>query len=69
VEFPSFFDPGGEVLLAFSDKLGPRSIPSTAVLDRQGRLAALILGEIPGPATLKDVVDGIAAEPGGSGDG
>jgi thiol-disulfide isomerase/thioredoxin len=63
VDFPSFFDPGGEVLLAFSDDLGPRSIPSTAVLDRQGRLAALVLGEVPGPATLKEIVEDIVAEP------
>lgn len=64
VEYPSFYDPGAEVLLAFSEDLSPRSIPSTAILDRQGRLAALVLGEIPGRVTLTDLVEQVEAEPG-----
>ena len=63
VDFPSFYDPGGEVLLAF-DRISPRSIPSTAVLDRQGRLAALVTGEVTSPVTLRDVITDIAAEDG-----
>lgn len=64
VEFPSFYDPGSEVVLALSDELGPYSLPSTAVLDREGRLAALVLGTIPGTVTMQDVVEDVAAEDG-----
>jgi thiol-disulfide isomerase/thioredoxin len=60
--FPSFYDPGSEVLLRLSDDLGPYSLPSTVVLDREGRLAALILGEIPGAISMTDVIDDVAAE-------
>jgi thiol-disulfide isomerase/thioredoxin len=62
VGFPSFADPGSSVLLALSEDLGPYSLPSTVVLDRQGRVAALVLGKIPGAVTLQDVVDEVAAE-------
>jgi thiol-disulfide isomerase/thioredoxin len=64
VDFPSFYDPGGEVLLAFGGRIRPQSIPSTAVLDRQGRLAALVTGEVTSPVTLRDVISDIAAEDG-----
>jgi thiol-disulfide isomerase/thioredoxin len=61
VDFPSFYDPGSEVLLAF-DRIAPNAIPSTAILDREGRVAALVTGEIRGAVTLRDVVEDIAAE-------
>jgi thiol-disulfide isomerase/thioredoxin len=60
--FPSFYDPSSSLLLSLSDKLGPYSLPSTIVLDRKGRLAALVLGEIPGKDTMKDVVDQVVAD-------
>lgn len=64
VTFPSLDDDGGRRLLDFSDKLGgPEATPSTMVLDRQGRLAALILGPVPSRITLLDVVEDVAAEP------
>ena len=69
VDFPSFYDPGSELLLAFSPETSPRSIPSTAVLDREGRLAALVTGEIRSAVTLRDLVEQIAAEPAGDLDG
>ena len=61
VDFASFYDPGSEVLLAFK-KLKPTAIPSTAILDRQGRLAALVTGEITSGVTLRDVISDVAAE-------
>jgi thiol-disulfide isomerase/thioredoxin len=63
LDFPSFYDQGGEVLLAF-DRIRPQAIPSTAVLDRQGRLAALVSGEVTSAVTLRDVISDIAAEDG-----
>lgn len=61
VDFPSFYDPGSKVLLAFK-RIKPTSIPSTAVLDRQGRLAALVTGEVDSPVTLRDVISDVVAE-------
>jgi thiol-disulfide isomerase/thioredoxin len=64
MDFPSFDDPSSSVLLALSDRLGPYSLPSTVVLDRQGRMAALVLGAIPGAVTFQDIVDEVVAEDG-----
>ena len=56
VPYPSFFDPSGRTLLAFRGTLIPSAIPSTVVMDRQGRVAASILGEVPSQQTLVDLV-------------
>ncbi|SDX54341.1 Peroxiredoxin [Modestobacter sp. DSM 44400] len=45
VTFPSLFDPKGEVALAFRD-YPATAIPSTIVLDREGRVAAVYTGEV-----------------------
>jgi thiol-disulfide isomerase/thioredoxin len=46
VPYPSIFDPDGEQLLGFRDTLPPSAIPSTLVIDAQGRVAARILGSV-----------------------
>jgi thiol-disulfide isomerase/thioredoxin len=56
VPYPSFFDPAGRTLLAFHGTLNPSAIPSTVVLDEQGRVAASILGEVPSEKTLVELV-------------
>ena len=56
VPYPSFYDPSGRTLLAFQGTLNPSAIPSTVVLDAQGRVAASILGEIPSQRTLVELV-------------
>jgi thiol-disulfide isomerase/thioredoxin len=61
VDFRSFYDQGGEVLLEFP-KIRPNALPSTAVLDREGRLAALVTGEITSSVTLRDVINDVIAE-------
>jgi peroxiredoxin len=45
ITFPSLFDPKGEVALAFRDYPAD-AIPSTIVLDRQNRVAAVYTGEV-----------------------
>lgn len=61
VEYPSIFAPGGEALLSLAG-INPRTIPTTVVLDREGQIAAVISGPIPGKVTFTDVVEEIAAE-------
>ncbi|HSN43026.1 MAG TPA: TlpA disulfide reductase family protein [Propionibacteriaceae bacterium] len=59
VTFPSFFDPDGALLLTFT-ALPPRAIPSTVVIDQQGRVAARILGEA-NASTLVGTIDDLVA--------
>jgi thiol-disulfide isomerase/thioredoxin len=42
--YPNLDDADGHLALAFHGTLPPQAIPSTIVLDRQGRIAARILG-------------------------
>ncbi len=44
VPYPSVYDPDGAQLLGFRDTLPAGAIPSTLVIDRQGRVAARVLG-------------------------
>ena len=56
---PRFYDPSGRILLAFRDTLPPNAIPSTVVVDEQGRIAASIVGEVPSRKTLLDLVEDV----------
>ncbi len=62
VPYPSFFSPDGKAMLAFAGTLTPNSIPSFVVLDREGRVAASIIGELPSRTTLVEVVQDVADE-------
>ena len=57
--FPSIEDSDGRVQLLFSDSLPPQAIPSTVVIDGDGRVAARILGKA-SAATLRGVIDEVA---------
>jgi thiol-disulfide isomerase/thioredoxin len=61
ITYPSIFDPPGRSLLVLSGY--PRNaVPSTIVLDRQHRVAAVFLTSVLA-SDLQPVVDRIAAEP------
>ena len=60
VTFPSVFDPDGRELLKFGTQLPPSAIPSTIVVDAEGRVAARVLGETT-EATIRGLVDDVAA--------
>jgi hypothetical protein len=47
------------VLLAFSGQLPPSAIPSTMIIDRQGRLAVRVLSEV-SKITLVDMINDVA---------
>lgn len=44
VNYPSIYDPYGKVLLELGGELPPNAIPTTLVIDTEGRLAARIIG-------------------------
>jgi len=64
--YPSIFDQPGKVALAFNGTVPPAAIPTTLVIDRQGRIAARALGEVKHSALL-DVVTKISGEGSGGG--
>ena len=59
VPYDSLYDPSGRNLLSFRGTLNPSAIPSTVVIDRQGRVAASILDVIPSRQTLVDLVQDV----------
>ncbi|GAB3713000.1 hypothetical protein GCM10028815_29370 [Mariniluteicoccus flavus] len=46
VTYPSIHDPQASQLLVFSGELPPSGIPSTLVIDPQGRVAARVIGVV-----------------------
>jgi thiol-disulfide isomerase/thioredoxin len=62
VGYPNVYDPTGSALLAFRDTLPPAAIPSTLVVDRQGRMAARVVGVVD-ETVLADVLADLVAEP------
>lgn len=61
ITYPSVVDTDGMIQLQFRDTLPPQAIPSTLVVDRQGRVAARFLGVVD-ETTLTSVVRDVAAE-------
>ncbi|ORB85399.1 alkyl hydroperoxide reductase [Mycobacterium kansasii] len=61
VTFPSIYDPAMRTLIAFGGKYPTTVIPSTLVLDRQHRVAAVFLRELLAE-DLQPVVQRVAAE-------
>lgn len=62
IEYPSLDDPRGEVALAFRD-YPANAIPSTVVLDRESRVAAVYTGAVR-QDDLREVLDMLMAEEG-----
>jgi peroxiredoxin len=60
IGFPSLYDPRGEVALAFRD-YPANAIPSTIVLDQQGRVAAVYTGSV-AQQDLRHVLDSVLGE-------
>lgn len=61
VTYPSIGSDGGRVLLALRGSLQPSAKPSTLVLDREGRVAARVLGKVDA-STLTGLVTDVLRE-------
>lgn len=63
ITYPSILDAeSGDVQFAFAGKAAPNAVPTTIVLDRDGRMASRILGAIPSQGTLAALIDTVLTE-------
>ncbi|CAN5578035.1 TlpA disulfide reductase family protein [soil metagenome] len=62
ITFPSIYDPSMRTMIAFGGKYPTTVIPSTIVLDREHRVAAVFLRELLAE-DLQPLVERLAAEP------
>lgn len=60
--YPNVVDRDGRLQLLFGDTLPPQAIPSTLLIDRQGRVAARALGKV-SESTLRGLLEPLIAEP------
>lgn len=62
VGYPSFYDPSGKLILRFpKNSLSPQAIPSTLILDREGKIAVRALKEL-SEKELRSALDPLTAE-------
>jgi thiol-disulfide isomerase/thioredoxin len=62
VGYPSFFDPSGKLVLRFpKGTLAPQAVPSTLILDRQGKIAVRALQAL-SEKELRSMLDPLTAE-------
>ncbi len=63
ISYPSVIDANdGTMLLAFAGRVAPNAVPTTLVIDAQGRVAARFLGLVEAPSTLETVIRETIAE-------
>ncbi|MFD5420452.1 TlpA family protein disulfide reductase [Streptomyces sp. NPDC127069] len=62
ITYPSLYDPDGKLILRFpKGTLNPSAIPSTVVLDKEGRIAARTLAAV-NEEQLRSMIDPLLAE-------
>lgn len=61
IPYPNLFNPDGSTLLAFGGQVTPTAIPSTIVVDQQGRIAASVIGEVTSAVTLNDLIQDVVS--------
>ncbi len=62
IEYPSLYDPAGKQILKFPQgSLSPQGIPSTLVVDREGKIAARFMGPV-SDKRLHEMIDPVLAE-------
>lgn len=62
ITYPSVIDRDGQLQLRFAGDIVPNAIPSTVVVDRQGRVAGRVLGRA-SESTLRALIEPLLAEP------
>ena len=63
ISYPSVIDANdGNMLYAFAGTVAPNAVPTTLVIDKQGRVAARFLGLISEPSTLESIITDTIAE-------
>ena len=63
ITYPSIVDVNdGEAQFAFAGDVPPAAVPTTIVLDKQGRVAARILGQLTDASILDTIVGDLVAE-------
>lgn len=61
VTYPSLVDSDGRIQVRFADTLPPQAIPSTLLIDRQGRVAARALGKV-SESDLRGLIEPLVEE-------
>lgn len=61
IEYPSMPDTDAEIMYSLRGQVAPNAVPSTLVIDREGRVAARISGAAD-PSTLRAMIDAVNAE-------
>ncbi len=62
--YPSILDAeSGEARLAFAGQLPPNGVPTTVIIDRQGRVASRLSGAILDRAVFEEMIESVLAEP------
>ena len=59
ITYPSLFDQDGRTLLAFRGRIAPNAVPTTVVLDKDGRIAASVSGPLTSSITLENLVQDV----------
>jgi thiol-disulfide isomerase/thioredoxin len=62
ISYPSIVDLDGQAQLSFASNVPPNAVPTTLVLDREGRVAARILGQISDTSILTTLITDVSAE-------
>jgi thiol-disulfide isomerase/thioredoxin len=63
ITYPTFLDANtGALQLAFAGEVAPNAVPTTVVIDRKGRVASRILGQLPSPSILQTLISDALAE-------
>lgn len=60
--YPSIASADGSELLAFDGGPQPRAVPSLVLLDAEGRVAAVILGDLPSKTTVTTLLDDLVEQ-------
>lgn len=61
VSYPSLFDEGGRIQVAFADSLASQAVPTTWIIDADGNVAARAMTTLT-ESTLTDLIDNVRTE-------